>query len=49
MDLLVHLFFLVVSATGVIILTLILVFLVMEGLPILEKVYIKDFLFGSAW
>lgn len=49
MDLLVHLFFLLVSATGVIILGLILVFLVMEGLPIFEKVSIKDFLFGSAW
>ena len=49
MDLLVHLFFLLVSATGVIILGLILVFLVMEGLPIFEKVSVKDFLFGSAW
>ena len=49
MDLLVHLFFLLVSATGVIILGLILVFLVMEGLPIFDKVSIKDFLFGSAW
>ena len=49
MDLLVHLFFLVVSATGVIILGLILVFLVMEGLPIFEKISVKDFLLGSAW
>lgn len=49
MDLLVHLFFLLVSATGVIILGLILVFLVMEGLPIFEKVSVSDFLFGSAW
>jgi len=49
MDLLVHLFFLLVSATGVIILGLILVFLVMEGLPIFDKISVSDFLFGSAW
>src|SRR5690606_34982534 len=49
MDLLVHLFFLLVSATGVIILGLILVFLVMEGLPIFDKISVKDFLFGSVW
>src|SRR5690554_7976459 len=49
MDLLVHLFFLLVSATGVIILGLILVFLVMEGLPIFDKISVTDFLFGSAW
>ncbi|MFA5677100.1 MAG: phosphate ABC transporter permease subunit PstC [Pseudomonas sp.] len=49
MDLLVHLFFLLVSATGIIILGLILVFLIMEGLPIFNEVSVKDFLLGSAW
>lgn len=48
-DLLVHLLFLMVSATGVIILGLILLFLVMEGLPIFSSVSVKDFLLGSAW
>ena len=48
-ELLIHVFFLVVGASGIIVLTLILLFLVMEGLPIFDTVSIRDFLFGTMW
>ena len=48
-ELLIHIFFLVVGASGIIVLTLILLFLIMEGLPIFDTVPIRDFLFGTMW
>lgn len=48
-DLLVHLFFLIVGASGIIILSLIMLFLIMEGLPIFNVVSVKDFILGSDW
>ncbi len=46
---LVHGFFLLVGASGVIILLLIFLFLVREGLPIFEVVSVVDFIFGTQW
>lgn len=48
-ELLIHIVFLVVGASGIIVLTLILLFLIMEGLPIFDTVPIRDFLFGTMW
>lgn len=48
-ELLIHLFFLIVGASGTIILALIMLFLIMEGLPIFNVVSVKDFLFGMDW
>ena len=48
-ELLIHIFFLVVGASGIIVLTLILLFLIMEGLPVFDTVSIRDFLFGTMW
>lgn len=48
-ELLIHLFFLIVGASGTIILALIMLFLIMEGLPIFNVVSVKDFLFGMEW
>jgi len=48
-DLMVHLVFLIIGASGIIILGLILLFLIMEGLPIFNVVSVKDFIFGSDW
>lgn len=48
-DLIAHALFLLVSASGVIILALILLFLVLEGLPIFKVVSVWDFLLGSEW
>ncbi|MFO8112229.1 MAG: phosphate ABC transporter permease subunit PstC [Desulfosalsimonadaceae bacterium] len=48
-ELLIHIFFLVVGASGIIILTLILLFLIMEGIPIFEVVSVKDFILGTMW
>ncbi len=48
-ELLIHIFFLVVGASGIIVLTLILLFLIMEGLPIFDTVSIRDFIFGTMW
>lgn len=48
-ELLVHLFFLIVGASGIIILILIFLFLIMEGLPIFNVVSVKDFIFGTEW
>jgi len=48
-ELLIHIFFLVVGASGIIVLTLILLFLIMEGLPVFDTVPIRDFLFGTMW
>src|SRR5690625_1004336 len=48
-DLLVHILFVIVGATGVILLGLIMLFLIMEGLPIFEKISIADFIFGMEW
>ncbi|MFP4168047.1 MAG: phosphate ABC transporter permease subunit PstC [Desulfonatronovibrionaceae bacterium] len=41
--------FTLLGATGLIILTLIMVFLVMEGLPIFSEVSLVDFIFGKEW
>jgi phosphate transport system permease protein len=48
-ELLIHIFFLVVGASGIIILTLILLFLIMEGVPIFDTVSVKDFITGTMW
>ncbi len=48
-ELLIHIFFLVVGASGIIVLTLIMLFLVMEGLPIFDTVSLKDFITGTLW
>ncbi len=48
-ELLIHIFFLVVGASGIIILTLILLFLIMEGIPIFDTVSVKDFITGTMW
>lgn len=48
-ELLTRMFFLVVGASGVIVLSLILLFLIMEGIPIFETVSIREFLFGTLW
>ncbi len=48
-ELLIHIFFLVVGASGIIVLTLIMLFLVMEGLPIFNTVSLKDFITGTLW
>ncbi len=48
-ELLIHIFFLVVGASGIIVLTLILLFLIMEGLPIFDTVSVRAFLFGTMW
>ncbi|MBN1106777.1 MAG: phosphate ABC transporter permease subunit PstC [Deltaproteobacteria bacterium] len=39
----------VVASASIITLALIIVFLFMEGLPIFEKVSLKDFMFGKLW
>ncbi len=46
---LIHTFFLLVGASGIIILALILLFLIMEGLPIFNVVSVKNFIFGVEW
>lgn len=46
---LIHTFFLLVGASGIIILALILLFLIMEGLPIFNVVSVKNFIFGTEW
>jgi phosphate transport system permease protein len=48
-ELLTRIFFMVVGASGIIVLTLILFFLLMEGLPIFGTVPIQDFLFNTMW
>ena len=48
-ELLIHIFFLVVGASGIIVLTLILLFLIMEGLPVFDTVSVRAFLFGTMW
>jgi phosphate transport system permease protein len=48
-ELLTRIFFIVVGASGIIVLTLILFFLLMEGLPIFDTVSIRDFLFNTMW
>lgn len=48
-ELFIHIFFLITGASGIIILTLILLFLIMEGIPIFDTVSIKDFLLGTMW
>ncbi len=48
-ELLIHISFLVVGASGIIILTLILLFLIMEGIPIFDVVSVKDFILGTMW
>ena len=42
-------FFLLVALASIIVLALIVLFLFKEGLPIFEKVSVKDFLFGKYW
>lgn len=42
-------FFLIVSLSSLTVLTLIMYFLFREGIPVLEEVSIKDFLFGKFW
>ena len=48
-ELLIHILFFVVGASGIIVLTLILLFLVMEGLPVFDTVSVRAFLFGTMW
>lgn len=48
-DLIVHMIFLIIGASGVVILGLILLFLIKEGLPIFDKVSVTGFLFGTEW
>lgn len=48
-EFLIHLFFLLVGASGIIILGLIMLFLVMEGLPIFNAVSVREFIFGMEW
>lgn len=48
-EFLTRIFFMVVGASGIIVLTLILFFLLMEGLPVFGTVPIQDFLFNTMW
>ncbi|MFP4397907.1 MAG: phosphate ABC transporter permease subunit PstC [Desulfonatronovibrio sp.] len=48
-DKLVHGIFLVVGASGIVILALIFLFLVREGVPIFNVVSVTDFIFGTEW
>lgn len=48
-ELFMRMLFTLLGATGIIILTLILLFLVMEGMPIFSEVSVTDFLFGKYW
>ncbi len=48
-DRLIHVFFFIVGASGIIILALIFFFLFYEGVPIFQEVSLKDFLFGEYW
>ncbi len=48
-DLLIHFIFLILGASGIIILSLIFLFLVLEGLPIFETVSVREFVFGREW
>ncbi len=48
-ELLVHGIFLVIGASGVLILTLIFLFLIIEGLPIFDVISVRDFIFGTEW
>ena len=48
-DLLVHGVFLIVGASGIIILTLIFLFLILEGLPIFDVISVRDFILGKEW
>ena len=48
-DLLIHFIFLIIGASGIIILSLIFLFLVLEGLPIFETVSVREFVFGREW
>lgn len=45
----IHWAFFLVGASGVVILALILIFLIIEGLPIFGKVSVVDFVFGKYW
>lgn len=42
-------FFFVIGGSGVVVLTMIMVFLIMEGLPIFQEVSVADFLLGKYW
>ncbi|MBK1735986.1 phosphate ABC transporter permease subunit PstC [Halorhodospira abdelmalekii] len=48
-DLIVHIIFLLIGASGIILLALIALFLMMEGLPIFEKISFWDFITGTEW
>lgn len=48
-DRLIHSFFFIVGASGIIILALIFFFLFFEGVPIFQEVSVADFLFGELW
>jgi len=48
-ELFMRMLFTLLGATGIIILTLILLFLVKEGMPIFSEVSVTDFLFGKYW
>ncbi len=45
----IHVSFFLVALTSIVALALIVVFLFMEGLPIFDKVSVRDFLFGRYW
>lgn len=46
---LIRLFFLFTATTSILVLSMILLFLFMEGVPIFSKASIKEFLFGREW
>jgi phosphate transport system permease protein len=48
-DIILSKFFLIIGLSCLIFLLLIMIFLFMEGIPILKKVNLIDFIFGTAW
>ncbi|MFO7818170.1 MAG: phosphate ABC transporter permease subunit PstC [Thermodesulfobacteriota bacterium] len=48
-ELFMRMLFTLLGASGIVILTLILLFLVMEGMPIFSEVSVTDFIFGEYW
>ena len=48
-ELAIHGSFFAVASTSILVLTLIMVFLILEGLPIFNEVSVPDFIFGQYW
>ncbi|HMB31416.1 MAG TPA: phosphate ABC transporter permease subunit PstC, partial [Desulfohalobiaceae bacterium] len=46
---LIHWGFFLVGATAILLLGLILIFLIVEGVPIFQEVSVQDFIFGKYW